>query len=73
MTFTETGLPEKTEWSLTLNGETVSTTNPSIAFRVPTGTHEYAVKRVAGYATSHSSGTVTVGKEPVEVKITFNI
>ena len=73
VTFTETGLPEKTEWSLTLNGETVSTTNPSIAFRVPTGTHEYAVKRVAGYATSHSSGTVTVGKEPVEVKITFNI
>ncbi|MGA7860310.1 MAG: hypothetical protein WCB19_00435, partial [Thermoplasmata archaeon] len=73
VTFTETGLPEKTEWSLALNGETFSTTSASIAFRVPNGTHEYAVKRVAGYAASHSSGTVTVSKEPVEVKITFNV
>ncbi|MFZ0829792.1 MAG: hypothetical protein WAN40_01495 [Thermoplasmata archaeon] len=71
--FTEIGLPEKTEWSITVDGVSVSATSPRIELRVAQGSHDYAVKRVHGYSTSHSAGTVTVGKEPVEVKVTFNV
>lgn len=71
--FLEAGLPATTEWAMTLKGETVRATDPRITFRVRKGTYDYTVNRVAGYSASHSSGTVTVGNEPAEVKITFNI
>jgi len=73
LTFTETGLPAKTEWSITVDRVVVSSTTARIEVPVSKGTHDYTVKRVAGYSTSHSSGTVTVGKDPAEVKVTFNI
>jgi hypothetical protein len=71
VTFTETGLPAETEWSLTLKGATMSSRSSSISFNAPKGTHEYAVKEIPGYAVSPSTGTVTVDRNPVEVRVTF--
>lgn len=72
VTFIQTGLPANREWSLTLKGTTLSSTNSRIVFRTAKGAHPYAVRAVAGYSASPSTGTVTVDKNPVEVKVTFN-
>jgi Ig-like domain CHU_C associated len=71
VTFIETGLPEATEWSLTWKGAAVTSTGSSIRLTAAKGQHEYSVKEVAGYAASPASGTVTVQKGPVEVRISF--
>src|SRR3989454_1134804 len=75
VTFTESGLPYGSPWSVTLDGLVNRSTTPTITFSEPNGTHAYAVGRVTGYAAyydpSPSSGSVVVNGGPPSVVISF--
>jgi hypothetical protein len=74
--FTQTGLPSGTEWSVTLNGETRSTTEDSIIFEdVEPGTYLWSVSSPppsggTRYIASPSSGTIKV-PEQTTIEITY--
>jgi len=71
VTFTESGLPSGTLWSVTLNGTTKSSTTNTITFSVPNGTYSYSIGSVNGYTTSPSSGTITVNGANVNIAVIF--
>ncbi len=72
ITFTESGLPQGTQWSITLNNEvTESSSGNSIVFYVNNGTYDFSVSSINGYSASPSSGSVTVNGENVTVPISF--
>jgi thermopsin len=60
VTFTETGLPAGTSWSVSLNGTTSSSTSSSITFTERNGTYAYLISVPAGYSTSPTSGSILV-------------
>jgi hypothetical protein len=70
VTFTETGLPSGTSWSVTLNGTTQSSTTSAIAFTEPNGTFGYSINPIPGYSTTYS-GQVTVNGASVSKGVTF--
>ena len=70
--FTAVGLPENTQWSVTWAGAALSSTGPTITLNAPKGKHEYSIKEVAGFTASPASGTVEVGKDPVDVRVSFS-
>jgi len=72
VTFTESGLPSGTSWSVTLNGTTKSSTADTITFSVPNGTYSYSIGAVSGYTVSNSNGSVTVSGKNIPVSITFS-
>jgi len=71
VTFTESGLPSGTSWSITLNGTTESSTSNIITFNEPNGTYTYSVAAISGYSSSPSSGSLTVNGANVNEAITF--
>ena len=71
VTFTETGLPSGTTWSVTLNGTTVPSTTSTITFSEPNGTYAYTIGSVPGYQVSSSGGTLTVAGGSVTEGVTF--
>ncbi|MDG6913131.1 MAG: hypothetical protein JRN35_08665, partial [Nitrososphaerota archaeon] len=71
VTFGETGLPSGTSWSVSLNGTSVSSATPQVAFTEPNGTYTFNVGVVSGYTPSPSSGGVTVSGAGATVPITF--
>jgi hypothetical protein len=71
VTFSETGLPAATSWSVDLSGSTQSGASTTIPFSEPNGSYTYTVGAVAGYTASPSSGPVTVMGGAVTVSITF--
>jgi hypothetical protein len=70
VTFTESGLPAGTNWSVTLGGATESGTGSVIVFAEPNGTYAYTIGTVRNYSTT-SSGTTTVDGAPVGVGVAF--
>jgi thermopsin len=60
VTYTETGLPHGTSWSVTLNGVTFTTTGNSIKFYDPNGAYNYTVFSPSAYTAHPASGKVTV-------------
>jgi hypothetical protein len=73
VTFTETGLLGGTSWSVTLNGNTESSTGATIVFDEPNGTYSYTVGAVPGYTVHPTGGLVTVSAGPVSVPVTFTV
>ena len=71
VTFTETGLASGSSWSVTLSGQTVSSTTSTITFSEADGTYSYTVGLVSGYTASPSSGSLTVNGAGVSQAITF--
>ncbi len=71
VTFTETGLPAGTSWSVTLNGSTKSSTTATITFQEPNGSYAFTVGSVSGYTASPSSSSVKVTGAAVSQSITF--
>lgn len=69
VTFTETGLPGGTNWSVTFAGATRSSTGSSIGFTSPNGTFGFTVRGVPGYVATPASGTVVVNGTKVVVTI----
>ena len=72
VTFTETGLPSGTSWSVTLNGQTESSTTSTIVFTgLSNGTYSYTVSSVSGYTLSPSSGSINIHGSNTSKSITF--
>jgi hypothetical protein len=72
VTFTETGLPANTSWSISVNGAARNSSTSSILFSEPNGTYNYAIGGVTGYTTSSVGGSVTVNGSSAQVNITFS-
>ncbi len=72
-TFTETGLPQGTAWSVTLGNDTRSSTANVISFSKPNGTYPFTVASVSEYAASPSSGSLTVSGKAANASISFKI
>lgn len=71
VTFTESGLPASTSWSVTLNGALESSSTTSIAFSEPNGTYSYTIGSVTGYSPSPASGMLTVNGAALSQPITW--
>jgi hypothetical protein len=72
VSFTETGLPSSTSWSVTFNGSPGSSTTSTITFTgIANGGYPYTVGTVTGFSASLSSGTVTVSNANVTVAVNF--
>ncbi len=66
-TFTESGLPSGTPWTVSLHGVLQNSTASSMAFRFPDGTYPFSVRADAGCVAAHPSGSVSIqGAEVVE-------
>jgi peptide/nickel transport system permease protein len=72
VTFSETGLPAGTSWSVTIAGKTITTTNSSLVFSLASGPEfSFAVNNVSGYTATPSTGSFGLDGVPYSVPITF--
>lgn len=71
VTFTESGLPTGTSWSVTFNGTTKSSTSAAIAFNEANGTYTFTTGAVPSYSATPGSGPLTVVGGSVGQAITF--
>lgn len=60
VTFTESGLPAGTSWSVTLGGQTLSSTTTTIVFSEVNSTYTFTVGTVSGYSAAPASGSLPV-------------
>jgi YVTN family beta-propeller protein len=72
ITFSESGLPSGTSWSVTLNGTKESSTTDTISFSEPNGSYSYSVSNVTGYSVSTVSGSIIVSGNSYLKDVTFN-
>ena len=71
VTFTESGLPAGTSWSITFDGTIKSSTTNTIIFTEQNGTYDYTVSSISGYTISKSSASVTVNGSDISIGIAF--
>lgn len=71
VSFSESGLAQGSQWSVTFNGQTADSTSNSINFDAPNGVYAFFVTPPSGYDASPSSGSITVNGAIVEEQITF--
>ena len=72
VTFTESGLPTGTRWSVTLAGVSKTSTATTITFQEPNGTYAFSVGPVSGYTSTPSAGSLSVSGAPVSQALTFS-
>ena len=72
VTFTETGLPSGTNWSVTLNGQRMYGTTSSLVFYEFNGSYPYTVGAPPGYTPRPQAGLTIVNGAAVTVPITFS-
>lgn len=70
VTFTESGLPNGTQWGVELGGVGVNSTTSSLAFHEPDGSYRYTVYPVLGFAVAET-GTFSVAGANTTVAIPF--
>ena len=71
LTFVESGLSLGTIWNVTLDNETLSSTNSTVMFKVKDGVYSYTIPGVNGVDSSIPSGTVVVNGSDVKVLVRF--
>jgi len=71
VTFTESGLPSGTDWSVVLAGAIRASNGASISFAVPNGTYSFSLITTSGYSVSPASGTISVLGESQSMSIRF--
>lgn len=71
VTFAETGLAGGTSWSVTLAGQTKSSTTPTITFSKPNGTYTYSIGGIGGTAAHPANGQVVVQGGAVTLPVAF--
>ena len=73
LTFTESGLPSGTSWSVAVDGSANSAMAGSpITFAVPNGSYTYSAGAVSGYSAAHPTGTVPIDGAGSSVAITYS-
>ena len=65
ISFVESGLPQGTSWSVSLNGTPRTSTDAMINFTVVNGTYVYSVGTVSGYNIAKAEGNITVSGSSV--------
>ena len=65
-------MPSGTEWTVTINGETHSSSSSSIYFNLYNGTHSYSISTPYGYSTGQSSGSIDVNGAAKNVEVNFH-
>ncbi len=73
VTFQETGLPQYTNWSVTINGTggPVSSNGNTIAVAEFNASYNYTVGTISGYASWPAGGAYTVNGKALTLSITF--
>jgi subtilase family serine protease len=71
VTFTETGLPSGTPWSVTVAGVQRNSTGSTIIVQLPYGTYPYGPSKITGYPVRPNKGTLHVRTAPVHIAITY--
>ena len=71
VTFTESGLPSGTSWSVTLGGTSQQSTTTTDVFEEVNGSYSFTIGSVSGYSVSPASGTVNVNGAAVNQAIGF--
>ncbi len=71
VSFSESGLPTGMNWSVILNGQTLSSNTSTVTFKEPNGTYTFSVGTVPGYTTNVTSGNLTVNGGTVSRSIAF--
>ncbi len=72
VTFTESGLPSGTSWSVTFNGTTETSTTDTITFTVANGTYSYSIGNITGYKVDPLSGSLNINGSNTSQTITFS-
>ncbi len=63
LTFTESGLPSGTTWSVDVSGKSLSSTTDTITFTLPAGTYQYVVNAPVGVTPTPDQGTITLNSD----------
>jgi parallel beta-helix repeat protein len=71
VTFTETGLPSGTNWTVALNGTVNSSSTTSITFTEPNNTYSFSIGPVVGYTVNLSAGSITVNATAIQRSVSF--
>lgn len=71
VTFSESGLPPGTSWSVTLDTSTQSSLTSTIDFTAPNGSFSFTVRSTSGYSANITSGFLHVNGEPVNRTLSF--
>lgn len=69
--FEEAGLPNNTQWSISVNGFTGYGSGGTIEFLATNGSYNYAVAGVQGFYPEASTGTFVITGSNLTVKISF--
>ncbi len=72
VTFSETGLPAGTSWSVTLGGSQQSSTTGTIVFQMANGTYSWTAS-ATGYSPTPASGSLAVAGASVSKSLSFSV
>jgi thermopsin len=72
VTFSESGLPPLTSWSVRLGASTMSSTGRTILFVVPVGIYTFAVGLVPGYLSAPGRGNINANARDVTESIIWS-
>ena len=72
VTFMESGLPLGTEWSVSMNGVTQSSTTDVISFPVSNGSYKYEVQNVSRFEVSPENSTLYVNGLNSSISVLFS-
>jgi len=71
VTFSETGLPPATNWSVSLGAAIESSTGSTITFAAGNGSYPWTTLHVVGYNSQPSAGTLTITGQDAAVSVVF--
>ncbi len=71
VTFSETGLTNNTNWSVTFNGKTLNSNTTKISFTAIDGTYSVQVNGVSGYVVISTLNNLTVSNSNTTVNVNF--
>ena len=72
ISFHETGLPEGTPWTVTLNNQSLGSNASNVSFTGADGPYEYAVRPIGNYTATPSAANITLVGANVTFQISFS-
>ncbi len=70
--FTESGLPAGTSWSVAVEGTSVSAATPTITFTLQNGTYYYDIGSVAGFTALPTAGDLSVHGSAQKISVAYS-
>ena len=69
--FTEKGLRDSIQWSVSIGGLESTSGNGTVSFSLVNGTYSFIVNGVSGYSRNPSAGIITVSGSPITKSVVF--